>query len=286
MQRILGWWRILSDVMEDIDRMNLGLIAAGCAFFGMVSIFPAISATISIFGLVADPAVVLEQLRLLEDVIPQEVYVLLSLQIGKLLQTSSDTLGWTTGISILVAIWTARAGVDAIMRGLNEVYGRPKRGGLWRVFVALLLTVSLVAVAITALLAVVITPILLAFLPLGPYQTLMAEALRWGLAITVIVLGLGILYRFGPNARGERPGWFTAGAGVVVVGWLAASVLFSIYLSNFANYNRVYGSIGAVMALLMWFYITAYLVLMGAVLNLRLGRRAKRRSDQRAGLSG
>ena len=285
MNRLRNWWRILNEVMADIDRLNLGLIAAGCAFFGMISIFPAISAIISIFGIVADPAVVLEQLRLLEDFIPREAYVLLTLQIGKLLQTSNDALGWTTGLSILVAIWTARAGVDAIMRGLNEIYGRPKRGGLRRVLVALLLTVSLVAVAITALLAVVISPILLAFLPLGPYQLVLAEALRWGLAIAVIVLGLGILYRFGPNAKGERPRWFTAGAAVVVVGWLVASVLFSLYLSNFANYNRVYGSIGAVMALLMWFYITAYLVLMGAVLNLRLWRREQRRLNERARLA-
>jgi len=278
MDRILDWWRVIGRVLEDIDRMNLGLIAAGCAFFGMTSIFPAIAAIVAIFGLLADPNVVLEQMELMREVIPDQAYGLLATQVETVVSTSSDTLGWTTGVSILLALWSARAGVAAIMRGLNEIHGNPLRGGMRRMLVALMLTASLIAVAIVALLAVVVSPILLAFLPLGPYQTMIAEALRWSVALAVVLAGLGILYRFGPNARGERPRWFTPGAAVTLAVWLAASVLFSLYLSNFANYNRFYGSIGAVMALLMWFYLTAYLVLMGAVLNLRLRRRRERRA--------
>ena len=286
MARIGKWWRVMNRVMEDIDRMNLGLIAAGCAFFGMVSIFPAIAAIIAIFGLLADPVVVIDQLELMRDLMPEAAYTLIADQAEALIEARSDTLGWASGISLMIALWSTRAGVDAIMRGLNEIHGRPKRAGFKRMLVALMLTISLVGVAIVALLAVVVTPIVLAFLPLGPYQVAIAELLRWSVALGVLIVGLGILYRFGPNARGARPGWFTPGAGIAVAGWLIASVLFSVYLSNFANYNRFYGSIGAVVALLMWFYITAFLVLMGAVLNLRLSRRAARRSEERARLAG
>lgn len=274
------WWRAAQSMMEMIDRKNLGLISAGCAFFGMVAIFPAIAAIIALFGLFADPGIVTEQLALMEEIMPEEAYRIFARQVNALLATQSDTLGWASILSLLFALWSARAGVAAIMRGLNEIYGRPNRGGLRHALVALLLTISLIGVALCSLVMVVIVPIILAFLPLGPLATIAAELARWAVALGVLVVGIAILYRYGPNARGERPGWLTPGGGLAVVTWLVASVGFSVYLANFGNYNEVYGSIGAVIALLMWFYISAYLILMGAALNKVL----KDRSEKRAGL--
>ncbi|KAA9007953.1 YihY/virulence factor BrkB family protein [Histidinibacterium aquaticum] len=274
-------WRIIQDVGAEIERTNLGLISAGCAFFGVVAIFPAMAAIVALFGLIADPSVVTDQLELMREIMPQDAYAIFARQVYSLLATQSDTLGWASVLSLGVALWSARLGVAAIMQGLNEIHGRPSRGGVRHVFVALLLTASLIGVALTALVAVVISPILLAFLPLGPYATVAAEAVRWATALTVLLAGLGILYRFGPNAKGERPPWFTPGAWTAVILWLAASVGFSIYLSNFGNYNRIYGSIGAVIALMMWFYISAYLVLMGAVMNKQFRLRAERKAERR-----
>jgi len=252
----------------EIDRTNLGLIAAGCAFFGVVAIFPAIAAVIALFGLVADPGVVTEQMELLREIMPAEAYTVFSTQVLGLLNTRSDALGWASGLSVLLALWSARAGVAAVIRGLNEIHGRGSRGGLRHAIVAMTLTVSLVGVALAALILVVVAPVVLAFLPLGPAEAFAAEAFRWTLAIAVLLAGLSLLYRFGPNPGGEaRPGWFTPGAVAAVAVWLAASVGFSVYLANFGNYNRLYGSIGAVIALMMWFYISAYLVLLGAVVN-------------------
>lgn len=266
----------------EIDRTNLGLIAAGCAFFGMVAIFPAIAAVIALFGIVADPGIVGDQMELLRDIMPAEAYSVFASQVMGLLNTRNETLGWASGLSILLALWSARAGVAAVIRGLNEIHGRGNRGGLHHALVALTLTIALVGVALSALILVVVAPVALAFLPLGPVQTFAAEAFRWTLAITVLLAGLSLLYRFGPNSSGEaRPGWFTPGAVVAVAVWLAASVGFSIYLANFGNYNRIYGSIGAVIALMMWFYISAYLVLFGAVVN----RLAVRLKERRAAMS-
>ncbi|SLN39331.1 YihY/virulence factor BrkB family protein [Roseisalinus antarcticus] len=279
---IMAPWRFFTSVSHEIERTNLGLISAGCAFFGMVAIFPAIAAIIAIFGLVADVDVVRDQLGLLRDIMPEQAYLLLARQVNSLLNTRSHTLGWASAVSILFALWSARAGVAAIMRGLNEIHGTPNRGGLRQALVALLLTVALVSVAVVSLVAVVVAPVVLAFLPLGPAATWAAEAVRWGLALAVLLIGLGILYRYGPNARGHRPKWLTPGSTFAVVTWLAASIGFSIYLTNFGNYNKVYGSIGAVIALLMWFYISAYLVLLGAVLNDMIRLRSERRKHATA----
>lgn len=268
----LGWTQ-LRQGLAYADEKNASLISAGVAFYALFAIFPGIAATISLFGLLADPGVVAEQLELMRDFIPPGAFALFQSQIDRLLGAGGTTLGWTTVFSIGVALWSARAGVAALMRGLNAIFGRPNRGGLRHTFVALLLTGALVGIAIVALLLVVVTPILLKFVPVVGGLAWTLEILRWAVAIAVLVFGLGLLYRYGPNARGERLAWFTPGAGVVVVCWFAMSALFSVYVANFSNYNEVYGSIGAVVALLMWFYLSAYLVLLGADLNMALRNR-------------
>lgn len=271
--RLLSLWRLVANALAMADQANLGLIAAGVAFFAMFAIFPALAAIIAVFGLVADPSIVESQLELMRDVIPTEAFYLFDAQISRLLGARADTLGWATALSTGVALWSARAGVAALMRGLNAIKGEPNRGGIGHYAVALLLTICLVGIAVIALLIVVIAPIVLAFLPLGGVAALALEAIRWSVALFILLAALGLLYRFGPNTVDVRTGWVSPGAIVVVVVWIAASVGFSAYLRNFGSYNEVYGSIGAVIALLMWLYISAYLVLLGAVLNVVLHRR-------------
>lgn len=281
-EKAVKWWKAGRALVDEMDRKNLGLIAAGVAFYAMLAIFPAITAIISLFGLVADPAAIETMLGVMQEIMPEEAYRLFDDQIARLVSAQTDKLGWTGLLSLLVALWLARVGVAALIRGLNAIYERPNRGGVRHLAVALMLTVSLVGVAIVALLAVVVSPIILAFLPLGPAAALAAELSRWAIAFSVIVAGLGLLYRFGPNARGERHGWFTSGALLTLVFWLIASIGFSIYLANFGRYNEVYGSIGAVVAMLIWLWISAYLVLAGAAFNAVM-RRVRRRagSDER-----
>ncbi|NBD29496.1 MAG: YihY family inner membrane protein [Alphaproteobacteria bacterium] len=269
----LGWTQ-LRQGLAYADEKNASLISAGVAFYALFAIFPGIAATISLFGLLADPGVVEDQLNLLRDFMPPGAFSLFQSQIDRLLAAGGTTLGWTTVLSVGVALWSARAGVAALMRGLNAIFGRPNRGGLWHTLVALMLTGALVGIAIVALLLVVVAPILLQFLPVVGGLAWTLEVLRWAVAIAVLVFGLGLLYRYGPNARGERLAWFTPGAGVVVICWFAMSAGFSTYVANFSNYNEVYGSIGAVVALLMWFYLSAYLVLLGAALNMALRNRS------------
>ena len=270
MQRLLRMYHAAVDIFTVAGERHVGLIAAGVAFFGMFGIFPGIAAVIAVFGLLADPVVVSDQLMLMQEVIPPETYSIFETQIENLLMARSDTLGWATVVSISLALWSSRAAVAALIGGINAIEGVKQRNGIRQAFVALLLTVSLVGLAIVALLTVVILPVVLAFIPLGAITGWLLEIARWLIALAVLFCGLSVLYRFGPNMRGARRPWLTIGAGVVVIVWIAASVGLSYYLSNFASYNEVYGSIGAVIGMLLWLYITAYLILLGAILNARL----------------
>ena len=270
MASFLNMWRILIAVWKTAGEKHLGLIAAGVAFFGMFGIFPGIAAVIAIFGLVADPVVIAEQLDLMRDIMPPDAYWLISTQVNRLILAPSQALGWATAVSIALALWSCRAGVGALIGGLNAIAGQRVRNSLWQVVVALMLTVALVFLAIVALTVVVVVPIGLAFIPVANSTAWLLEAIRWVIALTVWILGLSLLYRFGPARIGSRGRWITVGAVAVVILWIAASVGLSFYLTNFASYNEVYGSIGAVIGLLLWLYVSAYLILLGAALNVEI----------------
>lgn len=266
-------WRLmilLMAVWVTSGSRHISLISAGVAFFGMFALFPAIGAVIAIFGLLADPVVVLEQIALLEEIIPADAYNLLIGQMGRLLEAQTDTLGWATFVSIALALWAARAGVAGLMGGLNAIADMPPRNGFKQALVAFTLTLVLVALAVVAMLSVIVAPIALAFVPLAASSAAILEGLRWLVAFFVLYAALSLLYRFGPNQRGARIRWVTVGAATAIVLWIAASVGLSFYLTNFASYNQVYGSLGAVIAMLLWLYITAYLILLGAALNLEV----------------
>jgi membrane protein len=255
---------------KQVGDSNLALISAGVAFFSMLSVFPALAALIALFGLISDPAVVSAQLEEVKVLLPEDVYALINAQVTGLITTSSDKLSWAGIISVLIALWTARAGVSAMMVGLNAVYGEPDPNAVWQYLKAFFLTIVLVCVGIVALLVVVVAPVVLAFFPLSGSGFVLIEVLRWVLAVVVLFIGVGLLYRYGPNRRGARVGWLTPGSTMAVISWVAVSVAFSYYVANFGNYNQVYGSIGAVIAMLVWLWIGSFLVLIGASLNAQL----------------
>lgn len=255
-----------------MDEKNLGLIAAGVAFYGILAVFPGLAATIALWGMVGDPGLALTQLEEFQAVIPTDVYRLLARQLTKLSTTDGLTLGWASLLSFSFALWSSRAGVAALMRGLNAIYDAPNRTGVSQFIRALLLTASLIGVLLVAMACIVVLPVILAFVPLGPWAGFGIEVLRWIVGIGVLMLGFCIIYRLGPNLKGLRPRLISPGATFATIGWIAASVGFSIYLRNFGTYNEVYGSIGAVIVMLMWLFISAYLVLLGGALNAELAR--------------
>ena len=263
-------WRVLYSVWQTAGEKHLGLIAAGVAFFGIFGIFPGIAAVIAIFGLLADPVVISELMVMMDEIIPPDAYRLLSSQVNRLVLAPPEKLGWATAVSIGLALWSCRAGVGALIGGLNAIAGQRQRNGVLQVLIAFALTIALVSLAIVALTVVVILPIILAFLPIAGSTVWIVEGVRWLIALGVLMLGLSLLYRFGPARIGPRGRWMTVGAFAVVILWVGASFGLSYYLTNFASYNEVYGSIGAVIGLLLWLYVTAYLILLGAALNVEV----------------
>lgn len=269
--RVRRLWRALKGVVTLIGEKNLNLIASGIGFYGILATFPAIAALIALWGFVADPALVADQVSQFTQLLPDEVANLLTARVAQLVAADSTTLGWAGIISVALALWSARAGIGALIIGLNAVYGERNRGGLRHYLVAFTLTGCLVLLALACFAALVVAPIVLAFLPLGFLGTLVAETLRWVVAIGTVLLALGLLYRYAPNRRRvARAGWITPGAIVATVLWAAATWGFTVYLQNFANYNKIYGSLGAVIVLLLWLYLSAFVCLLGAALNAEL----------------
>ena len=264
------FFKALVASLRVIGEKNVALIAAGVAFYGMLSLFPALAALIAVLGLISDPVVVVAQLEEMRGLLPDDVYEIINRQVTSLVTTSSGTLGWAGAVSLAVALWTARAGVSAMMIGLNTVYDEPNRKSAWHYLRSFLLTIALVLVGIVALLTVVVAPVVLAFFRLDDFTVMLIDLLGWCIAIAVLFAGVGMLYRFGPNRQSARLPWVTSGAVLAVVSWALVSIGFSYYVANFGNYNQVYGSIGAVIAMLVWLWLSSFLVLLGAALNAQI----------------
>ena len=246
---------------------NLGLISAGVAFFGFLAIFPAAASVIALWGFASDPEVIRGQVLLLQDFLPNDAFHLLDDQVKALISSNGDTVGAATILSTLFALWSARAGVDALIQGLDSAYGTTSRQGFWHVVQAILLTGTLIGVALVSVLAAVIVPLMLAVLPLGPSSTLWLKVTNQLLGLAVVFLGVALAYRFGPNHAAPARPRILPGLILSSLLWLVVSRGFMLYLANFGSYNQIYGSIGAVVALLMWFWFSSYAVLLGAALN-------------------
>ena len=267
-------WQTLTHVFRLMDERNLSLIAAGVAFYGILAVFPGLAMVIALWGVIGDPGAVALEVAKFKAVLPQDVYKLIDTQLAALSEADGLTLGWTSLVSLLLALWSARAGVAALMRGLNAIYRLPNRQSLPHYARALFLTIALVAVSVVAIACVVLVPLILNFVPLGDWSSAGLEVARWAIALVVLMAGFSIIYRYGPNRSGRPAKWVSPGAVFATLCWAAASSGFSYYLSNFGAYNEVYGSIGAVIAMLMWLFISAWLVLLGGALNAELELRS------------
>ena len=255
------------------EQAELDLISAGVAFFVFLAIFPAVAAIIAIWGTVYDPSVIRTQVDLLKDFLPPEAFALVNAQVEGLLAVRGPKLGWATLFSTLFALWSARAGVAALIRGLNAIHHLPNRPGGHHQLRALVLTLVLIGLALAAMVVAVIAPILIEALPLPLDDAWWLHQANLALGLFLLVLAIGIAYRAGPNHATIRPPLFTWGLLVAVVLWALAARGFMIYLANFPAYNRVYGSIGAVVVLLIWLYVSAYAVLLGAAVDAELHRK-------------
>jgi membrane protein len=249
------------------EQAELGLISAGVAFFGFLALFPATAAVIAIWGTLFDPSVIQTQVDLLRGFLPPEAWHLVQQQVQGLLEVRGPQLGWTTILSTLFALWSARAGVAALIRGLNAIHHIPNRSGGHHQLQALVLTLALIGLALAAMLVTVVAPLIVGMLPLSGDDAVLLHRANLVLGVLLVLTSVGLAYRFGPNYGATHPPLLSWGLIIAVVLWALAAKGFMLYLVNFPSYNRVYGSIGAVVVLQIWLYVSAYTVLLGAAID-------------------
>lgn len=267
-----GWKDILKRTKEEIRKDHLTIVAAGVAFFVMLAIVPGIAAIISIYGLVADPAQVQQQFASIKGVMPSEVYQLLNEQMTNI-ASSSTAAGWGAALGILVALWGGSKGVKALIDGLNIAYREEEKRGFFKLNLAAIgLTLAGVVGLLILIGLIAFVPAILRSLNVGDTLQTLGSVLRWPLLLVFFMAGLAVLYRYGPSRDEPRWSWVSGGAIAATFLWLIASLLFSFYVANFGSYNKTYGSLGTVVILLMWVYLSAYSVLLGAELNAEMER--------------
>jgi membrane protein len=263
-----GWVQILKRAWAENKADNMPIIGAGVAFFGFLSIFPALIATISLYGLVASPEQVTEQIESLSDQLPESAQSLLREQLVNITQNSSGALTFSLIVSILAALWSAAGGTGNLITAVNIAYDEVETRNFIKLkALALGLTLGAIVFVLLTFGLIAVVPVVLDALPLGIVGTILAQVLRWVLLLALIAGSLAVLYRVAPDRDAPKMRWVSLGSVVVTVIWAVVSLLFSLYVDNFGSYDRTYGAIAGVIVLMLWLYLTCYLVLLGAEIN-------------------
>jgi membrane protein len=264
-----GWKDILWRTYEEISADRLFMIAAGVVFYAMLAVVPAITALVSLYGLFADASTINQHLSFIGSVMPGTAYELISDQITRIAGNNDGKLTVAFVIALGLALWSANAGMKAIFDALNIVYDEDEKRGFIKLnAISLTFTLGAVIALLTAIGAVVALPLILAYLGLAEdRQTWLLALLRWPALLILVMFGLALLYRFGPSRKEAKWRWLTPGSMFAAFAWLAISALFSLYLSKFTDYNATYGSLGAVIGLMMWIWLSVTVILVGAELN-------------------
>ena len=272
-----GWWYILKRLAGDIGRDNVSLMAAGVAFYGLLSLAPGFTALVALYGLVFDPSQVQAQVQAMEGMVPDEARKLIADQLTTIVQGGSRTLGVGFIVSLCLAIWSANSSTSALITALNVAYAEPEKRNLLRYYAGtLFLTVSAVLFGILSLVLVAVIPAVVGLLPFGDLTKVAVDWIRWPVLVLLFGLALSVIYRYAPSRNEARWTWVSTGALLATVLWIAGSVLFSLYVAKFATYNKTYGSLGAVVILLMWLWLSAYAVLVGDELNAEMEHQTAR----------
>ena len=272
-----GWLEIVRRTYHEVDRDRVQAVAAGVTFYGLLALFPALTALVSLYGLVSDPVTMADQMLAIGRMLPAGAADFLRDQILRIASGGETRLGLAFMISISLAIWSANAGVKAIFDALNVAYGEDEKRSFIKLnLISLVFTAGTLLFALTALAGIALVPLLLDFVYLGHATEWIIWGGRWPFLIALLIVGLSVLYRFGPSRDEAQWSWVSPGAVFAALAWLVGSLLFSWYVANFEDYNKTYGTVGAVIGLLMWMWLSVTIILVGAELN----SEAERQTDE------
>ena len=266
-----GWRAVIRRTTREMLTDRVALVAAGCAFYGTLALFPTLTMLISIYGLVFDPLTVEPQLETLRDLVPASAYTLIADRVHMLVLQPPTTLHLSLVVSFVVALWSCGTGMKSIIGALNVAYEEHESRSVWRFqLTAFVMTIGAIVSAAVGLGLLLGLPALLAFLGVSTNGNVLVRAASLVTLLLFMLAGLSVVYRYGPSREAPRWRWVTPGSLLATVLWVIASALFSFYVTRIASYDLTYGPLGAVAGVMMWFYVTVYVVLLGAELNAEL----------------
>lgn len=266
-----GWkdvfWRVVAEISED----RIMLIAAGATFYLLLALFPALAAFVSIYGVVADPQTIADHISFLGGVLPSGGVELIQSQLESLVSQDAGSLSFGFLAGLALALWSANSGIKTLFDAMNIVYEEDEKRGFIKLnLISLTFTLGAIVIGILFIISVGVVPAVLAFLRLDRWAELLISILRWPVMLVAVAFAITLIYRFGPSRRKAQWRWLAWGAGISTAVWIAASIGFSFYLENFADYNATYGTLGAVIGFMVWTWISVMILLAGAELNAEL----------------
>ena len=269
------WWKMLVRAWRRVRQDNLSGLAAGAAFFTVLSILPALTAVVSLYGLVADPTIVERHVRAIQGFLLPEAEQLVATWLQTFVQGPPVRFGIGLVLSGLLALWSAWSATGMVMVAVNVCYGEEEKRSYLRFNLrALALALGLALFGIAALGLLAILPAAIAFLPVSKAGAEFIALVRWPILVAIAFLALAIVYRYAPDR--SRPTWhlLSWGTATATALWLFGSIAFTVFVAKVGSFDKTYGSLGAVIVLLLWFYLSAYVILIGAELNAEMERQA------------
>ena len=266
------WWSILVATGNRIGRDNVSILAAGVAFYIFVAIPSSLAAIVSVYGLMFNPAEVERQVTSMIGLLPADVIEIVTNFLKLLAAKPQSTLGLRLILGLAVAIWSAQSAASSMISALDAAYEQKETRGYLRFqLAALVLSLCSIVFALLSLILFAVLPVAVDWLsPFSERTRLLVEIIRWPALTVLVALAIAGVYRFGPaHEESERP-WGAWGVVLTTIVWIGSSVLFALYVSKVASYDASYGPLGAVVVLLLWLYIAAFVVLAGAELNAEL----------------
>jgi membrane protein len=278
-----GWWDIIVRVKNDLSRDNVSLVAGGLAMYALLSLFPALVAAVSFYGLLFTPADVITHMNALSGLVPTGVRGIFDSELQDVARRQGGTLTVAAMLAVLVALASARSGIASLMQAVNIAYQeREKRGFIERLMTSVSFTLGAILGVIVMLLLAVAVPTVFKSSISSPWAESVVATLRWVLLWVFAVLGLALTYRFAPSRELARWRWVTWGSVVAATLWVTGSLLFAFYLRTFGSYAKIYGALGGVIVLLLWFYLSSFFVVLGAEINAEMERQTKQDTTEGA----
>lgn len=265
---LAGWWAIVKRSALLVARNRLMAESASVTFYTLLALFPALAATVSLYGLFADPSAIARLIDLMAVIVPTGGLDILRRQLHDLIAHGPRGLTAGVAISLAVTLWSANQGSKALFEALNVIYREVERRSYVRfVLVSMAFTFSAIVFVIAAMIAVVLLPEVLHALGLSTETQGLLRIVRWPVILVVVAFFLSCLYRFGPCREDPKWRWVTWGGGLAAVSWVAVSFGFSWYVQSFGSFDRTYGSLGAVVGFMTWIWLSTLVALCGAQLN-------------------